>query len=640
MKRSWIRLLYLLCTVSFGYVTVGFASTTPLFTVLQPGQTREIDQNLQINVVFVGFEPGYLPRDINESAFLSGLPNEYRAVNRVPSFYGLESPAGLLFTFNYNVVYANATFENAYFNYLTSIASTAPISGSQASYNTQSARSLTIDSNYRISAVLAEKWLGENSQSMIGVETQKETIFFVNWYGRPDFKFHVYVDGTVPNPDNGIVVGLQDGYEMNAYGGVPPDDAVSGLGSLQRIWFMDLSAGPSLFDWNLDDQDFLGWGRPQYRMPPVWEYGNLAGYRPFDDISKDLGLITRFVGVNQLFTGSPLYKVALSPPKLPSTIQLDLNIYNADPTVDGETLLNREFILREFANLQPLNTFSSELSKPVFAGRAAEVFRCWGFRVPCFGNRPPGDPFAGLFLYYQDHLNQFLEGDADYEIPVFIHVTTDDLYAPDVCQCSFADDNWVDGTQSMVFINLSRFYRENYDLTFTSYVLHEVGHHLGLPHPHDGYDSELNEDYSSWSRFYAEYGQFSATVMAYGDGRPRFSQFDRDKMNRLFTPTYINQANVILAKIMQSPRSGQVTNLLTSAEQKAASSLSAFQAMNYGAAAAHAKDAYTKVLTAATRINVPVEQQTSQADYKAHGRNYMFVDGTDRWRRLPGQLVH
>jgi hypothetical protein len=40
----------------------------------------------------------------------------------------------------------------------------------------------------------------------------------------------------------------------------------------------------------------------------------------------------------------------------------------------------------------------------------------------------------------------------------------------------------------------------------------------------------------------------------------------------------------------------------------------------------YAKDAYSKVLAAAQQINIPVEQEASPADYKAHGSNYMFTD--------------
>ena len=58
----------------------------------------------------------------------------------------------------------------------------------------------------------------------------------------------------------------------------------------------------------------------------------------------------------------------------------------------------------------------------------------------------------------------------------------------------FADDNWRDGTQSYVFGFVAPFLQAaGYGFTTTS--IHEVGHHLGMSHPHDGFDSERNLDY-------------------------------------------------------------------------------------------------------------------------------------------------
>ncbi len=71
--------------------------------------------------------------------------------------------------------------------------------------------------------------------------------------------------------------------------------------------------------------------------------------------------------------------------------------------------------------------------------------------------------------------------------------------------------------------------------------------------------------------------------------------------------TYINQSNGILARLLSSPRAGQVGDLLTAADQRATSSLSHYQAMDYRAAAFDAQDAYQKILNAAQQTNVRVE---------------------------------
>jgi hypothetical protein len=105
-----------------------------------------------------------------------------------------------------------------------------------------------------------------------------------------------------------------------------------------------------------------------------------------------------------------------------------------------------------------------------------------------------------------------------------------------------------------------------------------------------------------------------------------FSQFDRDNMNRYLTAAYINQANAVLAMIAASPRAGQVATLVLQADAAAAAALNAYDDMNYSGAAGDAKSAYERVLAAAATIDVPVEPQSWQADYKAKGTSPKFVD--------------
>jgi hypothetical protein len=61
--------------------------------------------------------------------------------------------------------------------------------------------------------------------------------------------------------------------------------------------------------------------------------------------------------------------------------------------------------------------------------------------------------------------------------------------------------------------------------------------------------------------------------------------------------------------------------------------LNIYQTMDYASSTYYAKDAYSKVLAAAEQRNVPVEQQASPADCKAHGSNYMFTDDFNPGKR-------
>lgn len=610
---------------------VAFAgkAAPPILSTLEPGGFRSLEQDLTINVVFVGYEQGAGYQDIDETAFLGELPGTYRTVNRYPSFYFGNEFLGVDFNFDYNLVYANTTFEDAFFGYVGSIAVAKPLTIYQDAYNSQSAATGFVSNNHQIDAPSVEQWLADNTNSMLGVDTSQYTVFLINWYNRTDFIYHVYAKTDEPDSDTGYNFGeLRDSRKVIAWGGTTPDDEESGLGSLHRIWFYDLSAGPEAWtdNWNVDDD--LG-----YRMPPIWEYGNMTGYRPFDDLSGDLGKVTRYVAIDLLFTTSPLYKPALSPPKLPETVQVDINLYQIDPNFDAKTIFDTDLIADELGELLPHNTVSVEIGEVPFMSRAEDVYYCFIADVSCFGNRLFGIAFGDLFLYHNDSLIKYLDGDADYEVPVFAYNDSEFLAAGGLL--GFADDDWATGTQSYVFA-FDDPYLQSLGYGFSTTTIHEVGHHVGMSHPHDGYDYESNVDFGPDGDFYFAWsGDESNTVMNYMDLNWDFSQFDRDNMNRYMTSIYLNQANAILADIYASSKAGQAGSLLTSADAHAAQALTAYDNMDYASAAMHAKLAYEDVLSAAAQINIPVEPQSWQADYKAKGESTKFVDSVDYQRSKP-----
>jgi hypothetical protein len=328
-----------------------FVYAAPPLVSLQPGAFRVIQQNLPVNIVFVGYEPGGGVRDISTSAFLSGLASKHRTRVRMPHLqYGIAKDLGVAFDYQYNVVYADTAFENAFFGYLNSIAVPQPVNYFQNLYNTQLKRNHTVTNNAVISARAVEKWLAANSQPMLGVDTHQYTVFFVNWYGRADFRHHGYVV-TSFDPDSGFPWGALQANQMLSFGGTAHDDGQTPFGDRHRIWFHDLSAGPDwgTGNWNVDTPGFSLDGSVDYRMPPVWEYGNISAYRPFNDLTGDLSKIMRYVVMNLLFTPHPLYDPAISAPKLPKNFQLDINVHNIDPACGGPLGWDKQ--LRHYAPL-------------------------------------------------------------------------------------------------------------------------------------------------------------------------------------------------------------------------------------------------------------------------------------------------
>ena len=622
--------------------SVAVAAPPPDLTTLDPGGTMTLQQTLPVNIVFVGYEseggdPDASDTDVNEAGFLGDLASTYETINRFPAFYGLPADAHVDFTYDYEVTWADAGFEDAFFGYLASIASPADLTLFQSDYNDQDNNVLDVAGNHFVDAPSVEQWLADNASGWLGVDTSEYTVFLVNWWGRDDFIHHVYTKTDEPDPDTGYDFGtLRETRKIIAWGGTTADDEESGLGSTHRIWFYDLSAGPEAWtdNWNVDDPDPLDPGNAdaevQYRMPPVWEYGSTAGYRPFDDLTGDLAKVTRYVAMDLLFTTSPLYKPALSAPALPDDIQLDINAFD-NAGVDVGALFDLPLVNAELGELKPDVAFSSELTIRDLAGRLERVYQCFAADGnSCFGSRLFNIAFGDLFLYFTDHLLSFLEGDSDYELPLFAFYGAEDLEAGGLL--GFADDDWRSGTQSYVFAFDDPFL-ESLGYGFSTTTIHEVGHHVGMSHPHDGWDSEAGIDLGPGGDFYFAWsGDESNSIMSYVDLNWDFSQFDRDNMNRYMTATYLNTANAVLAKIYGSPRAGRVSGLLTAADADAAAAVAAYQSYDWAGAMLAAEEAYRTVLQAAGAINVQVEPQASQADYKSRGQAYAFVDPVNHHR--------
>jgi hypothetical protein len=621
-------------------VSIAYAGGGTNFDTLDPGGTLVIKQQIPINIVFVGYEKGSGDQDIRHDDFVKGLPTNYRPVSRSKWYYGVTEVLPIAYTYKYNIVYASTAFEDAFFGYLEDVGKDTDITLQQEVYNAQTAATETIDDNLTIDAPTTEHWLAKNAPLALGVDTKQYTVFLVNWWGRSDFRFHVYSKTGEPDPDTNFDFGQLDSRKMIAWGGTAPDDEETGSGSLARVWFYDLSAGPEAWTGNyiLDVADLTGDGVLDYRMPPVWEYGNDTAYRKFDDLTGDLAKITRYVAIQMLFTPSPVYNPALSAPKLPTEINLDLNVYNYDDNgSDANDFLDLPYILDEVQELQPYLKFTIDSEDVKFTKRALDVYNCAStFVLPpdmwesCYGKRI-GFPLADLYLYHHDKILNFLEGDGDYELPTFVYNLSDAQIVPFL---GLADDDWATGEQTFLYCLGAPFIR-NFGYGFTTTTIHEAGHHLGVPHPHDGHDWETDSEYWVDGPFlFAASGDEVNSMMSYIDLNWDFSQFDRDNMDRWMTATYINLANAILDQICKSPRANKVGGMLANADDDATDALAAYADSKWGAAVFKAKSCYDTILAAAAKINIKVEPHARAADLKARGSSRHLINPINSMRGL------
>ena len=575
------------------------AAPKPSYAYLHPGGQPRLTERVPVNVVFLGYEPA----QVGKAAFLSGLPKKYEPVVRSRLFYGVTEKLGITYSYDYHVSYGSTAYENRFFGELSRLATPAPLTLFQQAYNDEATNVLDITDNHFIDAPSVEKWLALHPPT--GVDTRRNTVFLINWHGRKDFKFHVYTKFGEPDPDTGYDFGVnRESRKLIAWGGTTADDEETGLGSTRRVWFHDLSAGPESWTSNFDvtNADLDGNGVEDYRMPPTWEY-TAGGYRAPAALTGDLTKITRYVALDLLMTTSPLYPVELPTAQPPRSINLDNNTYEGWAGVDASaTYIKPKLLLEELSELRWRNRLDEDQQDLPYDAKAQECYLGVLSDTSCYPDEGL-DAFANLFLFNRANLDRALddEGRVDYEVPMFNYAVGPGV---DVPALGFADDDWTTGTQSYVFSFVSPDVVESgYGLTTTQ--IHEVGHHFGMSHPHDGYDSETGVDFGPADEFYyANVGDENNTMMSYIDLNWDFSQFDRDNSDRFLTAAYAEAANRLAASVLADPDARRAQADLRAADGLLGLSTAAFAAHAYRSGYALAETAYDRVVTAARRVGV------------------------------------
>jgi hypothetical protein len=603
MLRAWIQFCALsllilspATSLTAARQSSGAANGAPRFQGLQPGKFVTHRQEVPVNIVLIGFNDNLL----KDQGLMGWLPANYTPIVRYPRFYGLNGrDMGLGYTFKYSITGTNQGFEDQFFGYLKTIGTERAPTIYQDAYNNQTMNVLDVTGPIlELNATSVEDWLVANAKPpRVGY-----TVYFVNWYGRSDFRFHVYTKKDDPDPDTGHNFGNRQSRAITSWGGTS-----------SRTWFYDFSAGPewNTNNWVVDVKDLNGDGQEEYRMPPIWEY-DANGYRLPSLLGSDMGRLTRFVAINLLFTTSPLYDPLVTATGPGGQRVVDTTILEDDPASNGIDFFDPSFAEARWRSFQPYYQWQTPVRAvdPIDPGakNALDIFTENSNVAGCWV--PFGTPFAQLFCYFTENLSTYVPayGDDDYVAPTFAFNTTEEGLGSQFGLLGFADDNWVDGTQSMVFAFDADVYR-SLGYGFTGTLIHEIGHHIGLSHPHDGYDSGMKLDYgASGQTYFAWEGDESDTVMQYLGLTNRFGEHNRDNMYRWEYAGYMNWSNALLADILASPDAEQVYFLLVEADGLAVKAKGAFGNWRYLNAVTDARAAYAKLVEAADAIGVSSEK--------------------------------
>jgi hypothetical protein len=631
-------------------------------STLAPGQQKEIRAKLKINVVMVGYRPtvpGQVagPRDVNVSDFTSILPATGRNIARIPSAYGKLEPTGNAFDYDYNIMYANKGFEDGFFSFLAAkgTGTDAALTRYQKAYNCQALPkdddaptcktpatniALPVTGNLEVDGVKAENWLADHANDT-GVDSSQYTIFLVNWYGRSDFKFHSYTRAEADDSDmtaDEIVFGGKASRRLNAWGGTPREGSKT-----QRVWFYDLSANPEAWtnNWDISNADVDGDQVPDYRMPPVWEYGTRkATYRLFTKVGPDLARVARYVAVDLLFTPSPIYRAELTPPDMPENVNLNVAFKQGVGAPAPSAIFNATLSQDRLKVLQPFATISNSLREAPLSGQEFDAYKCL-FPLPnpdpklppvlCSPDRADatGDRLFNIGL---TELQGQYKDKAAYQVPVFAF---NDNQNTQPGLLGVAIDDGVTGTQALVYSFLTPELNKDFGYGFTDTITHEVGHHFSLSHPHDGYDAEENTDFGPSGDFaFVNAGDMSNTVMSYNDLTRGFGQFNLDSQYRYLTAAYLNNTNAVLELVQQAGKDKvQAVNAAAkSADNQFASAIGKYQNLDYLGAADQAHTAYRAVVDAARSAGVDVQP------YKWYERLEGLSLGKEQPRRVNNYL--
>ena len=495
--------------------------------------------SLTIKIVFLGITPSELNSTYLKSS-VSVPPLKYQAILAGPL------NTGVIFNFNYQLVFADNSTVNNFAQYLLSIqkAQDTPPSPSTPyalvnPYFTNSS-TLSVAHNYFYDADKVESWLGSNITLFGGNPASGYTLFVADLSGLsvPSFTYSEYqaytLDCRICPPPSAV-----DAHFYNRTITDPdlslklPRHFMTGWGGTGRFYYMDLSAGPSYWTNELPVQvasQLRGISTTTY-------YGKLW-------MSKFIGAYVNGA-VNNLFAPDQLYPVNYA-----QNYNIQLFVIDNRTTAEqaqGPKLKATISQTRIQENLTSLVPFDGATGVTVniryanvtdYPGLAAIVANATtSLRDPVSG-RPivDGDLVYNWFTTSGlGHIANFINvtrTTSRIDIPGFLfafkgNYTFGVPFKEDIGSPSLSGSFGGEALGDMVLIGLSQqaeftvgnnstYNQPGKGVGFTHDAIHELGHTMGLNHP---FIYDLTED-------------FTKTVMGYYAYSLNFSQFDRDSVLR------------------------------------------------------------------------------------------------------------
>ena len=579
MVRGLRRTLY-------PYMILLIIAFTPCTMILTCASTSE-DTNtsssctrvvpLTIKVVLIGFDPA----TINTSylTWQGNLPRE-----RVSSIIDGEN-TGITFNLTYNCFFAGQDFRNQLTEYLRRIG------GTVESYNPLWERE-TENTFYDANKV--EVWLYDNNASYGGFPANGYTFIIANLTSLPSYSFVQYNDSNThpPTPHyyNVTYTDRDRGYTPSYR------EFMVAWGGHHRFWFLDLSAGPEFWTWRYDAVPHL----------PLQVATGIFGIDVHTAFGKKW--LTEYVAD---YVWEAIYNLAVPQfvydPILTEKYRIVVNLL--DNRTDAEkaaapisSTVNAEWIRGAFEDLTPyINTsvevrFKNTSDYPDLQKLILDHYYLPTPELEAQGWAPYVD-LRPIYEYLQENLEAFVANisrdEEEFTIPVFAFAFSNQTVFGITFKWSIARLHpeerylWGIALGDMCIISMPQedFLRGDIadqpgkGFGFTETIIHEVGHAVGLMHPHQ----------------FGMIGDFESSAMSYFTFEYNFSQFDKDAIRRAHADKTIIEASSTVREIqLLLPNrfpSTEIENLLSRSTELLTEAEAEYNKMNYTGALLKALEA-------------------------------------------------
>lgn len=367
-------------------------------------------------------------------------------------------------------------------------------------------------------------------------------------------------------------------------------------GGAYRFYFIDLSAGDAIRDYSL--RRFYG-----FRHVPIQDM--FPGNRP-----DRTSLVSEYVGdyvseaVRNLFVPAYVYT-----PTVANSFRIHVWLISQTAKLsesNSAEIVNEQQILRAFRDLNPMaqwnlkvdymklsdNTELQNVMKNSII-RSEDLTGYGGDKVhrDTYDMRP-------VYAYLKANLGKFVDTGSDAVVlPAFVFLLSegasvgytwqeaishenfgpvDPIYDPDTGRMTFSGEAL--GDLALIKRNERDLFAFGYGAT--PVIIHEVGHNVGLMHPHSyGY----TEDYIS-------------SAMSYLTEPNVFSQFDKDAIGRAYVDSLLSEVNAPIGLLRTFPfTSDSARQKATDAVRQFDEAITAYDQKNY-------QSAFTKLASLANSI--------------------------------------